>query len=329
VRGRPWLPHRWIALPALLLLTLLPLLGCARAESESAPPAAEGHFRVATWNIRFFPQPSTDVERTGEVLADLDADLIAVQEIADADALAGLLEQVNARLARQAIESGLGSPRHYRFVLADSGGHGGQFVGYVYDEKAVELSGVKTLTSLQMTPDLRPGLFARVTSLRGGLDFQVIVMHTDSGTRDRDYQNRLRFLDSLDVELVERRALDADVVVLGDLNTMGRLAGDGLPRVRWDEEIANLDRRAGEMGLSRLSNSPACTEYYRGRGSFLDHILVSTAMTEAPSGAVARVFGYCAEADCQPVDQENMPYDYVHVSDHCPVVIDLIDEDRD
>ncbi len=83
------------------------------------------------------------------------------------------------------------------------------------------------------------------------------------------------------------------------------------------------------MGLSRLSNSPACTEYYRGRGSFLDHILVSTAMTEAPSGAVARVFGYCAEADCQPVDQENMPYDYVHVSDHCPVVIDLIDEDRD
>ncbi len=234
MRGRPWLPHRWIALPALLLLTLLPLLGCARAESESAPPAAEGHFRVATWNIRFFPQPSTDVERTGEVLAELDADLIAVQEIADAEALAFLLEQVNARLARQSLESGLGSPRHYRFVLADSGGHGGQFVGYVYDEKAVELSGVKTLTSLQMTPDLRPGLFARVTSLRGGLDFQVIVMHTDSGTRDRDYQNRLRFLDSLDVELVERRALDADVVVLGDLNTMGRLAGDGLPRVRWD-----------------------------------------------------------------------------------------------
>ena len=83
------------------------------------------------------------------------------------------------------------------------------------------------------------------------------------------------------------------------------------------------------MGLSRLPNSPSCTEYYRGRGSFLDHILVSTAMTEAPAGSVARVSGYCAEVDCQPIDQENMPYDYVHVSDHCPVVIDLIDADRD
>ncbi len=305
------------------------LLGCAGVESESVPPPAEDHFRVVTWNIRFFPEPSTDVERTAEVLADLNADLIAVQEIADSRALASMLDQVNSRFARQARESGQGSSRRYDYELAESGGHGGQFVGYVYDENAVELSDVKTLTSLQMTPDLRPGLFARVKSKRGGLDFQVIVMHTDSGTRDRDYQNRVRFLDSLGVELGERRAADADVIVLGDLNTMGRLAEDGLARVGWDEEVANLDRRAGEMGLSRLPNSPSCTEYYRGRGSFLDHILVSTAMTEAPTGSVARVFGYCAEADCQPIDQENMPYDYVHVSDHCPVVIDLIDADRD
>jgi predicted extracellular nuclease len=83
------------------------------------------------------------------------------------------------------------------------------------------------------------------------------------------------------------------------------------------------------MGLNRLPNFPACTEYYKGRGSFLDHILVSTAMAEAPQGSVARVFGYCAEFDCQPVDQEDMPYDYVHVSDHCPVVLDLVDADRD
>ncbi|MCL7960342.1 MAG: endonuclease/exonuclease/phosphatase family protein, partial [marine benthic group bacterium] len=207
------------------LLALAALLGCAGVESESVPPPAEGQFRVATWNIRFFPEPSTDVQRTGEVLAELDADLVAVQEIADSSALASLLGEVNARLARQARESDGPPPRHYRYVLAESGGHGGQFVGYVYDDNAVRLADVETLTSLQMTADLRPGLFARVTSKRGGLDFQVIVMHTDSGTRDRDYRNRLRFLDSLGVELDGRRASDADVIVLGDLNTMGRLAG--------------------------------------------------------------------------------------------------------
>ena len=52
-------------------------------------------------------------------------------------------------------------------------------------------------------------------------------------------------------------------------------------------------------------------------------------MTEAPSNAVARVAGYCAVAGCQPVDPDDMPYDYEHVSDHCPVVIDLVDVDRD
>ena len=77
------------------LLALAALLGCAGVQSESVPPPAEGHFRVVTWNIRFFPEPSTDVERTGEVLADLDADLIAVQEIADSSALASMLDQVN------------------------------------------------------------------------------------------------------------------------------------------------------------------------------------------------------------------------------------------
>ena len=93
------------------LLALVLLLGCARVESESVPPATENHLRVATWNIRFFP-----------------------------------------------------SPRRHEHVLAESGGHGGQFVGYIFDRNAVSISDVETVTRLQMTPDLRPGLFARVTS---------------------------------------------------------------------------------------------------------------------------------------------------------------------
>jgi endonuclease/exonuclease/phosphatase family metal-dependent hydrolase len=305
--------------------------GCSRAgppSTPSMPPPGDGEFRLATWNIRFFPEPNTDVERTAGALADLDADLIAVQEIADADALAGMLELVNARLAARRTDPGR-EPRRYEFELAASGGHGGQFVGYVYDGNAVALSDVETLTRLQMTPDLRPGLFARVKSLRGGLDFQIIVMHTDSGTKDRDYENRVRFRDSLAVELPGRRAVDDDIVVLGDLNTMGRLAEGDLPRVRAEEEIADLDEDALEMGLRRLAVSPSCTEYYRGRGSVLDHILVSRSMDEVPPDAVARVGGYCAATDCRPVDPDDMPYDYQHVSDHCPVVIDLVDADRD
>jgi len=313
----------------LLPLALVPFLACARTESPPARAVAEGLFRVATWNIRFFPEPSTDISRTAEILVGLDADLIAVQEIADADSLRALLNKVNEDLARRAAESGTETPRHYDFKLADSGGHGGQYVGYIFDDHAVELSDVETLNSLQMTPDLRPGLFARVRSRKGGLDFQVIVMHTDSGTRDRDYQNRLRFLDSLATELPDRFRADADIIVLGDFNTMGRLPEEGLPRVTASREIEEMDREIAGMGLRRLPNTPACTEYYRGRGSLLDHILVSENMAEAGPRPRAQVSGYCAEHACRQLDDANMPYDYRRVSDHCPVLSDLVDADRD
>ncbi len=321
------------AAPALCLALAA---GCAAADSPPAVPGpGEGQIRVATWNIRFFPEPpseegpGTDVRRTGEILAGLDADLIAVQEIADPAVLEDLLARVNEELAIEAASAGGRPARRYVSRLADSGGHGGQFVGFVYDTLALELTDVRTLWSLQMTPDLRPALYGRARSRRGGLDFQVMTMHNDSGTDDRDYQNRLRFLDALEDELADRWPTDADIIVLGDLNTMGREAGEGLPGIGADTEIAGLDRRLADMDLRRVPNDPSCTEYYRGRGSRLDHVLVSTRSALAPTDLEASVFGYCGENDCRRLDARRMPYDYARVSDHCPVIVDLVDIDRD
>lgn len=316
--------HRHGAALAVPLL-LLAVAACARKESEVTPTAAGGEIRVATWNIRYFPEPETDPGRVADILAGLDADLVAVQEVRDEAALAALLADVNARSQR----SGSGAGRVYSYVLAESGGNGGLYVGYVYDTLAVELSSVRTMWRLQMTEDLRPGLAARVKSLRGGLDFGVIVMHTDSGVRDRDYQNRLRFLDSLSAVLPDFVASDADVIVLGDLNTMGREADGEVTAVTARQEIADLDRKLEAIGMRRLQNEPDCTEYYRGRGATLDHIVVALATREAPPDLVAEVRGYCGELKCAPLDPEDMPLDYQVASDHCPVVVDLIDVDAD
>lgn len=46
-------------------------------------------------------------------------------------------------------------------------------------------------------------------------------------------------------------------------------------------------------GFTRLNVEPPCTEYYRGHGGWLDHVLVSREMQEVPRAA-ARVTGYCA-----------------------------------
>ena len=318
-----WHRHR-AALAASVLL--LAVAACTQKESDVTPTAASSEIRVATWNIRYFPEPETDPARVADILAGLDAELIAVQEIRDEAALASLLADVNARVRSAA---GTGGGRVYSYVLAESGGNGGLYVGYVYDTLAVELSSVRTMWRLQMTEDLRPGLAARVKSRRGGLDFGVIVMHTDSGVRDRDYQNRLRFLDSLSAVLPEFVASDADVIVLGDLNTMGREADGEVTAVTAQQEIASLDRELEALGMRRLQNEPDCTEYYRGRGVTLDHIVVAAATREAPTDLVAEVLGYCREVKCAPLDPDDMPLDYRVASDHCPVIVDLIDVDAD
>jgi hypothetical protein len=110
---------------------------------------------------------------------------------------------------------------------------------------------------------------------------------------------------------------------------MGREADGELGAVTAEQEIADLDRDLEALGMRRLHGEPNCTEYYMGRGGTLDHIVVALATEEAPTDLVARVRGYCEEVHCAVLDENDMPLDYRVASDHCPVVVDLIDVDDD
>ena len=71
--------------------------------------------------------------------------------------------------------------------------------------------------------NLRPGRSAYVRALDGGADFHIIAVHSDSGTSPRDFDHRqtaLRRPDDLFAALGQD-VPDADVIVLGDFNTMG------------------------------------------------------------------------------------------------------------
>jgi len=278
---------RTIRVTAAALVATLSL-ACSKSDPPGSPPGdapvpppedppvvhplEEGQFRIVTWNIRFFPEPGTDVDRTADYLVALDADVVGVQEIADRSALASLLADVNARLA-ELPPAGNRPIRSYDFVLAASGGHGGQYVGFIYDANAVDLSAIETLRRLQMNPDLRPALYTRATSLRGGTDFQVIVVHNDSGTDDRDYQNRLRFLDSLNVELADRRPADADIVVLGDLNDF-----------QFSSALQTLKGGVLTNLIDILVPNDQYTYIFDGNSQVLDHILISQGLVNRLTG---------------------------------------------
>jgi predicted extracellular nuclease len=112
------------------------------------------------------------------------------------------------------------------------------------------------------------------------------------------------------------------VLVLGDYNTMGR---QDAPPISAQEELAVLD---GELapGFRRLAMTLNCTEYFEGKGGTLDHIVVSTGMQEVV--ATARVTGYCALAGCADLTGA-MPAAAERLSDRCPVVVEIQDQDLD
>jgi hypothetical protein len=58
----------------------------------------------------------------------------------------------------------------------------------------------------------------------------------------------------------------------------------------------------------------------------LDHILVSTAMQE--DGTNTLLTGYCAVERCAAI-QGPMPAAYEKLSDHCPILFEVIDQDLD
>ena len=115
---------------------------------------------------------------------------------------------------------------------------------------------------------------------------------------------------------------DPDVIVVGDFNTMGRQ--DPIP-VSASQELTALDRELAP-GFRRLGLARRCTTYHARQGHTLDHIVASVGMHEV--APLARVTGYCALARCQAL-AGTMPAAAERLSDHCPVVVDVRDEDRD
>ena len=140
-----------------------------------------------------------------------------------------------------------------------------------------------------------------------------------------DYQNRRTATERIaNLELDTSPVPDTDVVILGDYNTMGRKEP---PLISADDELVAVDQEVG-TGFTRLHAGPACTEYYKREGGLLDHFVVATGMQEV--GTITKVTGYCALKECADIPApEAMPAAYEKLSDHCPVVLAISDEDLD
>lgn len=293
-------------------------------------PRAAGRARFASWNLRWFPDgdpregaAETDVPWLACALGWLNLDVLAVQEMKETPAAERALGELLSELSRL-------SGGRYRARLDDCGTRVPQHVGLVWNEARVSVSAVETVAALNPRGDacqdqLRPGLSARV-KLPGGLDLTVVSAHFKSKTDARAFGLRGQSFAAVAGALsdLSTRARDPDVLLLGDLNTMG--CRSCTPPVSAGEEQAQVRQLLSGAGLSLLPADAEGTFVYGGRATLLDHAVAATSMREVPAAARVHVAGFCAEARAKRGAAKVAGR---ALSDHCPIVLDLIDQDLD
>ncbi len=304
------------------------LLELQLPSASSVAPRPEGSLRVATWNLRNFPFTAAraregegphDLERMRDILESLDADVIAVQEVHEAEALTQLAEG-------------------YRVLLSDGGGRNHQRLGLLLNPARVQVIGEpREHDSITLGGRVRPALSVLLRA-RTGLELFVIVVHLKArpqglARRREQWAALAEIIAQLQIERAADADADADardpsVVVLGDFNTTGSAETGGVER-----EFAALDRALAGVELRRLDAVEGCSAYWEGsrrdawkEPSWLDQIVVSKSLLNlGPGEPKARVAAHCARHRCAPF-RSTASYpdpDFVATSDHCPLWADL------
>ncbi len=300
--------------------------------------------RVGTWNVRWFPDgrpgnapeaAGTSIEWMACIIAHIDVDVLALQEIK-------LTARGREALGRLVHELRLYDDVEWRWAADTCPTPGVQHLVLLHRSDRVALEGIESHAAIDPTAGaerddavrgcsgrLRPALAAYVKSRRGGADFHFVTTHLDSGRTKRDFEHRRKAWDLVDAVSHERtaRVADEDIVLAADFNLMG-CAECGVATSR--DELALWSDAAGALKrpLRVAPLDHPCTEYYRGHGYVIDQISVSSSMREA-NGAGAVVSGLCGATRCAVLDAETMLPLFDRISDHCPVVLDLADQDLD
>lgn len=274
--------------------------------SGAAPPALKGdRVRVVTWNLHNFPGADQNLPRLRERLTDLDADLLAVQEIHDPAALADLLPG-------------------WQVHLSEHGGRGHQRLGIALDPASLELlAPVREHAALSMNGRVRPAVSAHLR-VRGGPDFHVVVVHLKA--KGDGYPLRRQQWPLLADLARELLRVDPDLLILGDFNTTGPVGGSP------DDELAALADTLDPLGLRRVTPTIPCSAYWDGarrdawqEPSMLDLVWVAGTDPRLVPADHTQPLHHCARHHCQAF-RSTTAYpepDFADLSDHCPVALDL------
>jgi hypothetical protein len=129
-----------------------PALACEKrlAQRRAKGPSRPRGPRIGTWNLRWFPRGTArgnDPERRTDVawlacaIAELDVDVLAVQEVLDDPEARSAALALTARLDR--LTGG-----RFKLGLDECKGSGRQHVGFLWNSKVVDIEQIEPLAAL-------------------------------------------------------------------------------------------------------------------------------------------------------------------------------------
>lgn len=285
------------------------LVSCTNTSStlSGSALARGGGLKVASWNLEFLaerdgagckPRRAADYLAMRSIADSLDADVIAFQEAENPRAAARIFDPARYTIvmeARPGEASGTcgGVNSNQTFIR--------QAVGFAV-RKGVAFERAPDVTELQLgNPNLRSGVDITIRPA-SGRPLRLLAVHLKSGcfagSRGPACETFFRQIPILERWLDTAASGPTRFLVLGDWNR--RLAGSGDPV--W-AELDDAEPENADLMLAGQDVRPRCDPRYQ---DFIDHIVL-----DRRAAWDVRAFG-------------EIPYaTNVHLSDHCPILVQL------
>lgn len=271
---------------------------------------------LGSYNIRNFDydqreQISTNMNMLQKTITEMDADLIAIQEIREKFTFKNFIEN---------------RFKNYEVILSECGGFNDQHLGFIFNKNKFKL--LKFWEDMRVVHTnqshsrscrygSRPLAIAKFLNKESGKVFIAISVHLKSGGSPQSITKRFNQLEALKDSVKElRRDGYKSFVIMGDFNSTEYNQNNQYSR--------KFKKIVTDMDLIDLSENLSCTSYWWGgvedgmnHPSLLDHVLISDDFYQ---GRRSQVLSHCQKLRCHPTEEYAMGTSYNEVSDHCPQV---------
>jgi len=278
------------------LITLLIAISCDKEiegpeditidVSACTPGLDDNKLDIITWNIQNFPLDANTPEYLDDIIVTLNADVIAIQEVASPFALSAVI----------------GKLQNWEGKIYSQGDHK---LGFLYDSTKVHLSEIIVLFEDNTNAFPRPAVQAYATHKKSGEEVTLINVHLKCCNGEGNEQRRESAISALK-GYIDGFLPNEKVVLLGDFNDVLDAPEESnifLPLISEPAKYIFADME--------IATGPSTEWSYPSHPSHLDHILVSNELFDNVNNV-------------ETINLEDCMPNYAEViSDHRPVLLSL------